>query len=142
MRITRLLLNIMCASALLLSHAVTAHQEFVRTDRYTLAALEAQSDQRSPLTVITHISLGRDITTVGSAIHELLKGSGYRWHQDTEDQLLNDLPLPDVVRSLGPIRLEDALKTVAGTAWTLHVDDMHRVVWFEVDQRKTRKGRR
>lgn len=121
-----------------LACTVTANQEFVRTDRYTLAALEVQSDQKSPLTTITHISLGRDITSVGGAIHELLKGSGYRW-QGSEDQMLNDLPLPDVVRNMGPIRLEDALSTLAGNAWTLKVDDMHRVIWFEVDAQAVQK---
>ena len=111
----------------------TACQEYVRTDRYTLVELEIKSEQREPLTSTTYISLGRDVTSVGDAIHELLVGTGYRW-QGNEDQILNELPLPNVVRNIGPLRLEDALRTLAGSAWTLKTNSLTRIVWFEVDE--------
>ena len=110
-------------------------EEYARTDRYTLVSMEAQNDQSNPLTTITSVSLGRDINTVGDAINELLKGSGYRWQSpDSNDFLLHNLPLPTVVRSLGPLRLSDALQTLAGEAWLLRTDKLNRVVWFEVNQ--------
>ena len=115
-------------------------REVARTDRYTLVSMEATSDQAKPLSTITSVSLGRDIDSVGAAINELLKGSGYRWQsQDSADQLLNDLPLPAVVRNMGPIRLSDALQTLAGEAWVLRTDNLNRVVWFEVNQSTVKK---
>jgi conjugative transfer region protein (TIGR03748 family) len=107
--------------------------EVARTDRYTLVSLEAHSDQAKPLSTIVSVSLGSDITSVGDGVSELLKGSGYRWQSmNDEDLLLNKLPLPAVVRNLGPIRLSEALQTLAGEAWMLRVDNLNRVVWFEV----------
>jgi conjugative transfer region protein (TIGR03748 family) len=111
------------------SHAA----EVARTDRYTLVSMEARSDQAKPLSTIVSVSLGSDVTTVGDGITELLMGSGYRWQSvGDDDLLLNKLPLPAVVRNLGPIRLSDALQTLAGEAWMLRVDNLNRVVWFEV----------
>jgi conjugative transfer region protein (TIGR03748 family) len=115
-------------------------RELARTDRYTLVSMEATSDQAKPLSTITSVSLGRDVDSVGDGINELLKGSGYRWQsQDNADQLLNDLPLPAVVRTMGPIRLSDALQTLAGEAWVLRTDNLNRVVWFEVNQKSLKK---
>lgn len=108
--------------------------ESARTDRYTLVSMEPTTDQSNPLSAITSVSLGREVTTVGGAINELLKGSGYRWQsQDQSEQMLNQLPLPAVVRHLGPIRLKDALQVLAGEAWLLRVDNLNRVIWFEVN---------
>lgn len=110
-------------------------RELARTDRYTLTAMEATSDQAKPLSTITSVSLGRDVNSVGDAINELLKGSGYRWQsRDSADHLLKELPLPAVVRNMGPIRLSDALQTLAGEAWVLRTDNLNRVVWFEIKQ--------
>jgi len=122
-------------------HAATGvAEELARTDRYTLVSMEATSDQSKPLSTITSVSLGRDIGSVGAAINELLKGSGYRWQsQDNEDQLLNHLPLPAVVRNMGPIRLSDALQTLAGEAWVLRTDNLNRVVWFDVNKNSIRE---
>lgn len=111
------------------SHAA----EEIKTDRYTLTKVEAQGDQRQPLTAILTMNFGIDIRTVGEAITETLNGSGYRWEQHGDDQTLASLPLPSVIRNLGPVRLKDALETIAGPAWTLQVDELRRTVWFDVN---------
>jgi len=116
-----------------------AEDDYIHTDRYTLAKVEARSDQKSPLTTVITLSFGTDIKTVGQALQELLQGSGYRWaNQNGEhnDQLLSELPLPAIVRTLGPIHLNDALDTVAGEAWGLVVNETNRTVWFEPVQIK------
>ena len=46
------------------------------------------------------------------------------------DQLLNELLLPAIDRTLGPIHLNDALETVAGEAWNLMIDETQRTIWF------------
>lgn len=112
----------------------SALDEVARTDRYTLTRIEATSDQQRPLMAITTLSFGREVLTVGDAIKETLLGSGFQWQSpDNQDQLLNSLPLPAVVREMGPIRLADALQTIAGEAWQLRTDNLHRVVWFEMN---------
>lgn len=123
--------------ALLCSSAVQAEQSVkqVRTDRYTLVNAEARADQKAPLQSIINLSLGKDVLMVGDAVKEVLKGSGYRWQSpDGQDQLLNTLPLPSVIRQLGPIALGDALQTIAGEAWQLRTDSLHRVIWFDVKE--------
>jgi len=121
------------------SPIVFAEDDYIHTDRYTLAKVEARSDQKAPLTTVVTLSFGTDIKTIGQALQELLQGSGYRWaSQDGEqnDQLLSELPLPAIVRTLGPIRLNDALDTVAGEAWGLVINETNRTVWFETVQIK------
>lgn len=114
--------------------ATLCASDMARTDRYTLVAMEAGSDQSRPLSAITHVSMGRDVSSVGDAIKELLKGSGYHWQsKGSGDLILNTLPLPSVARDLGPLRLSDALQTLAGEAWLLQTDNLHRVVWFELN---------
>ncbi len=120
---------------ILLSCVAASEEEYARTDRYTLAKVEARSDQKTPLTTVVTLSFGAEIKTVGEAITELLQGSGYQWvvsANEQGDQLLNTLTLPAIARTLGPIRLEDALTTIAGKAWTLRVDELHRTVSFDI----------
>jgi type IV pili sensor histidine kinase/response regulator len=114
---------------------VVALDEVARTDRYTLTYIEATSDQQRPLMAITTLSFGKEVHTVGDAIKETLLGSGFQWQSpDNQDQLLNSLPLPAVVREMGPIRLAEALQTIAGEAWILRTDNLHRMVWFEMNE--------
>ena len=115
----------------------SAEEQYVTTDRYTLVKLEAADAQREPLKAVITLSFGSDITTVGNAIEELLKGSGYQWQKSksandslVSDQLLFELPLPSVLRTIGPLRLEEALSVVAGEAWQIQTDELNRTIWF------------
>lgn len=106
----------------------------IHTDRYTLHSTSPRADQAAPLNAIINMSMGKHIITVGDAVREVLKGSGYRWHNQTDgDKLLNALPLPSVLRELGPLSLSDALSTIAGEAWQLQTDHLNRVVWFTIN---------
>lgn len=112
-------------------------EEYVRTDRYTLATIDPRGDQAAPLTAVVTMTFGSHIQTVGQAIDEILQGSGYRWivqagATEDSDMLLNELPLPAVVRAIGPIRLQDALDTIAGESWGLVVNHTNRTLWFEL----------
>ncbi len=115
----------------------THAEEYVRTDRYTLATIDPRGDQAAPLTAVVTMTFGSHIQTVGQAIDEILQGSGYRWivqagATEDSDMLLNELPLPAVVRTIGPIRLQDALDTIAGESWGLVVNHTNRTLWFEL----------
>lgn len=110
---------------------VLCSADVVSTDRYTRVSLEPRPEQVSPMLAVVNIRFSENVKTVGSAIFELLEGSGYRWDIGAqENHRLMDLPLPIVARELGPIRLNDALKTLAGQPWTLKVDELSRVIHF------------
>jgi conjugative transfer region protein (TIGR03748 family) len=103
------------------------------TDRYTKVSLDPRPEQLSPMLAVVSIQFSENVKTVGDAIFELLAGSGYRWDINApENRRLMDLPLPIVSRELGPIRLHDALITLAGQSWSLKVDELTRVIHFDV----------
>ena len=119
----------------ILSNAETVsldNKDYVRTDRYTLVSIDTKPEQVSPLLSIIDIEFGRNIVTVNQAIKEILRGSGYRWDIQAEHNTqFSGFELPAVTRQVGPIRLQDALITIAGAAWELRVDDFTRRIWFE-----------
>lgn len=117
-------------------------EHYVRTDRYTLVSIDTKPEQMSPLLSVVDIQFSNNIRTIGGALTELLEGSGYRWKSTEQDnQVLGQLPLPVVVRQIGPVRLRDALVTIAGSAWHLNVDELNRAVWFEPVESATRNRR-
>ncbi|MCP3994765.1 MAG: hypothetical protein GY722_06845, partial [bacterium] len=73
--------------------------------------------------------------TVGEAVRYLLQRSGYRLPTaesiGPDTVVLFGLPLPAVHRSLGPMTLRDALATLAGPAFYLVQDPVHRLITFE-----------
>jgi type IV pili sensor histidine kinase/response regulator len=75
------------------------------------------------------------VVTIGQAVHYLLQPSGYRLSpQGTSEPIretLLDLPLPEPHRALGPMPLKTALETLAGPAFRLVEDPLHRLVSFE-----------
>ncbi|MCP3667404.1 MAG: hypothetical protein GY696_33740, partial [Gammaproteobacteria bacterium] len=91
--------------------------------------------QANLLVVTMAVKFPKQIQTVGEAVRHLLQGSGYRL---TAAELIGPdtaglfaLPLPAVHRSLGPMMLKDALKTLAGPAFYLVQDPVHRLISFE-----------
>ena len=106
----------------------------VKTDRYTKVSLEPRADQQEPLYSVVNIRFSQNIKTVGEAINEILKGSGYRWLPGDSDNRLNSLELPTINRELGPIRLEDGLGVLAGSSWSVSADKLNRTVTFVINQ--------
>jgi conjugative transfer region protein (TIGR03748 family) len=106
----------------------------VKTDRYTTVSLEPRADQQEPLYSVVNIRFSQNIKTVGEAINEMLKGSGYRWSPTDADMKLNELELPSINRELGPIRLQDGLQVLAGSSWGLSADKLNRTISFVINQ--------
>jgi conjugative transfer region protein (TIGR03748 family) len=124
-------------SMLLLSFTLLSIQcvaENVKTDRYTQVNIEPRLEQREPLKSVINIHFSQNIKTVGEAINELLKGSGYHWISNEQDSRLLQLELPGINRALGPIRLTDALQVLAGSSWDVAVDPLNRTIQFIVVQ--------
>ena len=123
--------------AIILVSTASFAGEMINMDRYTLSKVEATEDQKAPLKTVVTLTFSKDVGTIGEAITELLNGSGYKWAPKADDDSLHMLQLPSVVRTIGPIRLNDALTTIAGEAWQLRVDELHRVVWFDINSTTT-----
>jgi type IV pili sensor histidine kinase/response regulator len=103
--------------------------------RYSLLAATPTEGQAELLATTVTVRFPERIQTVGEAVRYLLQRSGYRLA--TPDSIGPDtvalfaLPLPAVHRNLGPMTLRDALETLAGPAFHLVQDSVHRLVSFE-----------
>ncbi|WP_238897571.1 PilL N-terminal domain-containing protein [Achromobacter xylosoxidans] len=104
----------------------------VRYGRYTLVELAPAAAQRDLLLQTIDVSMPEDArATVGDGLRHVLKRSGYGLCHSAHAVIeLYALPLPAAHLHLGPMSLRDALLTLAGPAWELHVDDRARQVCF------------
>ncbi|EAN1155992.1 response regulator [Salmonella enterica] len=109
--------------------------EVVRYDRYLLINTRPDEAQRNPLHQVVNINLPLNLKlTVGDAFTWLLKQSGYSLCVDDHPtQFLAGKPLPLSQYRLGPMRLEEALKTLAGPSWLMQTDVLNREVCFHLN---------
>lgn len=117
--------------ALLGSEAVLA-DEF-RLGRYITKDDSQQVTQYQPLDAPTRFIFPVEITSVGEAMEMALDASGYAvdFSAYPETYLLFTLPLPQLHRELGTLRLSTLLETLAGPSFRLHVNHLYRTVAFE-----------
>ncbi|QAX80327.1 pilus assembly protein [Yersinia hibernica] len=109
--------------------------EVVRYDKYTLVSTRPADAQRDPLNQMVDITMPAQLVrSVGDGLRYLLLESGYSLcpASSTVFAELLSRPLPAVQRSIGPVRLSEALQVLAGPAWRLHVDDVNREVCFNL----------
>ena len=108
----------------------------VQIGRYASVQALPTPAQADLLAVIVSVTFPAEITTVGLAAQHLLERSGYRLAEggaaDPAQRNLLGLPLPAAHRALGPLRLRTALETLAGPAFVLVEDPVHRLVTFEL----------
>ncbi|EAM2072730.1 hypothetical protein GKP91_04780 [Salmonella enterica subsp. enterica serovar Java] len=107
--------------------------EVTRSGRYTLVSIKSADAQREPLNQLIDITMpGQLVNSVGDGFRYLLFQSGYslcgRYGADFAELLKR--PLPAVQRKIGPMRLNEALQVVAGSAWRMSVDEVNREVCF------------
>lgn len=105
----------------------------VRYGRYTLIELMPDDSQSDLMQQIIDLAIPSAAnTTVGDALHYVLRRSGYRLCDERADTtaVLYALPLPAAHEHLGPVTLRDALQLLAGPRWTLLVNDETREVCF------------
>lgn len=117
--------------------ASPAPVEVVHTARYTLVSLVPDEALRYPLRQIATHSFpvpknNGKLLTRGDALHLWLTGTGYGLCLPVAEEArqLFSSPLPDIQRSPGPLRVDDALKVIAGPAWAMTVDEITRTVCF------------
>jgi len=113
----------------------TAVAEEVQVGRYSSVRPVPTQEQINLLSALVTVRFPETVATVGQAVHHLLGPSGYRLAPDSvaepDRAALLALPLPEPHRSLGPMPLRTALETLAGPAFRLVEDPIHRLVSFE-----------
>lgn len=112
-----------------------ASAEEVQVGRYATVRAAPTLVQVNLLSAMVRVEFPASVVTVGQAVGYLLQPSGYRLASDAAAEpsraTLLDLPLPEPHRVLGPMPLQTALETLAGTAFRLVEDPVHRLVSFE-----------
>ncbi|WP_024914109.1 TcpQ domain-containing protein [Chania multitudinisentens] len=107
----------------------------VRYDRYTLVNTRSQEAQRDLLNQLIDISIPpQRVHSVGEALRYVLFESGFTLCPADRPELtvLLNRPLPAVQRTLGPVKLQEALQILAGPAWYLVVDEVSRQVYYRL----------
>ena len=105
--------------------------EFERVNRYSLHELTAESNQVDLLSTVVETRFPPFVETVGTAIDYILHRSGYR-HVATEDfESTLQFPLPESHRSIGPVDVRTAVRTIVGQPWKLYEDAEQRILWFQ-----------
>lgn len=117
--------------------AMPGPTEVVHTARYTLVSLTPEDVLRYPLRqVASHtLTVTKKTTAVtrGDALRTWLAGTGYGLCLPVTDDMRQFFGgmLPDNQRSLGPLRINDALQLIAGSAWLMSTDEVTRTVCFQ-----------
>ncbi len=126
---------VICVAGICTLASMNLQAKDIQVGRYSLLATTPTESQADLLAATVTVQFPERIQTVGEAVPYLLQSSGYRLataeaiRPDTV--ALFELPLPAVHRSLGPMTLRDALETLAGSAFHLVQDPVHRLISFE-----------
>jgi len=123
-----------CVAGICLVASVNLHASDIQTGRYSMLSTAPTKAQAELLEATVTVQLPARIQAIGEAVRYLLQRSGYRLAaaESTEPHTLAlfALPLPAVHRQLGPMTLREALETLAGPAFHLVQDPIHRLITF------------
>ncbi len=129
-------LALTCLGILITCTALGAGLDPIRVGRYSAIVAGPSPEQADPFALLIHTQFSFSVQTVGRALERVLAPSGYQLASVPAScpslPSLLAWPLPAVHRRLGPMRLDEALKTLAGPAHYLVVDPMHRLVSFDL----------
>jgi len=124
-----------CIAGLCTLASVNLKADDAQVGRYSVIATVPTEAQSDLLATTLTIRFMERIQTLGESVQYLLQRSGYRLAAPEsigpDTVALFALPLPAVHRSLGPMTLRDALETLAGPAFYLVQDPVHRLITFE-----------
>ena len=124
-----------CVAGICTVASVNLQANDIQVGRYSLFAATPTEEQADPLQATITVQFPDSVRTVDKAVRHLLQQSGYRLAEPEatgpESAYLMALALPAVQRSLGPMTLRQALDTLAGPAFRLVEDPVHRLIAFE-----------
>ena len=124
-----------CVAGFCAVASVNLQANDLQVGRYSLISATPTEAQAALLAATITVRFPERIQTVGEAVPYLLQRSGYRLATTEsigpDTAALFALPLPAVHRNLGPMTLRDALEILAGSAFHLVQDPVHRLITFE-----------
>jgi len=131
-------LTLACLVIFVTYPALGAGLDPIRLARYSAIVPGPLPEQVDLFTLPVHTEFPFSVQTVGRALEQVLAPSGYGLASIIAS--CPSLPallawrLPAVHRRLGPMRLDEALKTLAGPAHYLVTDPVRRLVSFELSR--------
>ena len=126
--------------------SISSAANLTQINRYATVENKALAAQINPLLAVQKVHFPQSITTVHAALDHWLQYSGFQMAPITEQRpALREtmlLPLPSVVRDLGPLTVEEGLLVLVGkNVFTLSKDLLHRKVNFTLrPQFQPKKG--
>lgn len=121
---------------MMIAQGVTAatQEDRYAISRYTTIDTTPEVRQSNPLLTVVSFSFPPTVETVGQAINYTIQQTGYTLAEMSNlpesTKVMLTLPLPSVQRKILIRHGQAALKTLAGDAFLLLVDPVHRVVTF------------
>lgn len=112
-------------------------EDATQVGRYSTIQNSATASQQDPLLAIAQFKFNASVKTVGQAVAQVLRDTGYALVPSNQlPSVVRELlskPLPVTQRELGPISIGNALRTLMGEqVFTLVVDPVHRLVAFKL----------
>jgi len=108
----------------------------VQVARYTNISPVPSAVERDPLSSVVQMVFPKKIQHLNQAFDYLMQRTGYKMAPlENSDPLLPILlvsSIPEVHREIGPITIEEAMRTLAGEPWEFIVDPVNRLVSFEL----------
>lgn len=105
----------------------------ISISRYQTVPLSAKHEQIHLLQQAMQIQFPSNVVTIEQAIRFSLQFSGFHLVKTKHlPRALLKLPLPEINRQVGPIRLQQLLQLLAGPAFTLKIDPAHRLISFSL----------
>ncbi len=125
-----------CSVLLAPSLSFALETEYAQTGRFISVPVGPSVGQRNPLESLITVTFPANIVTIGDAVEHLLSRTGYQLatpvQLDLATRSLLKLPLPEVQRRIGPIRVKEAMAMLVGESFQVLVDPVHRLVGFKL----------
>jgi len=136
----RIFILVLCTSLLASNIAARdlyhANESSLQLSRYINLFPGPTNAQLNPLhMVLPNISFTAEVKSIEQAMRILLKDTGFhlaQYHPDKRVFQMFRLSLPKIQRHMGPLTLEQALKTLSGEPWILSIDPFNRLVSFQL----------
>lgn len=126
---------------LLINSQNAVANEMTQVGRYSIINDKPLPEQKNLMIQTVQVHFPPQVKTVGDAIEYILKPSGYTLAPLTDTatavKKMFNFNLPIVDRNFGPMTLQDALKTLVGDSFSIHVDRLARQISFHQYSRDT-----